>query len=97
MDDRDDADDGSRGRSADAADESPTGTPETADGTEGGEEWQFSLEDIDQREADRAAADEAAARRREPLEPGDPSLEGILFVLLGMAVTVFALSRLFLP
>lgn len=59
-----------------------------------GSEWEFSLEDIQEREADAAAEVEAAERRRRPLEPGDPSLEGVFFVLLGVVLTLFILSRL---
>lgn len=57
-------------------------------------DWEFSLDDIRQREADAAADVEAAERRRRPLEPGDPSLESVLFVLLGVVLTLFILSRL---
>lgn len=64
-----------------------------ADADDAGE-WEFSLEDIRQREADAAADVEAAERRRRPLEPGDPSLESVIFVLLGVVLTLFILSRL---
>ncbi len=62
---------------------------------EEGDEWRFTLEDIERREAEREAAVQAAAERNEPLEPGEPTLEGALFVILGMAIAAFALSRLF--
>jgi hypothetical protein len=58
------------------------------------EEWQFSLEDIDDREAAAAAAAEADADRAEPIEPGTPSLENVAFVLLGVLLALFILSRL---
>jgi len=65
------------------------------DGHDGGE-WQFSLEDIEKREADAEAAREAEQRRTEPVEPGDPSIENVAFVLLGVAFALFVLSRAFL-
>lgn len=58
------------------------------------EEWQFTLEDIERREAEAKAEAEARERRGEPIEPGDPSLEGTAFVLLGVIFTLFVLSRL---
>ena len=74
----------------DRADE-PTGEPAESDG-----QWQFSLEDIREREAAAAAAEEAAERRNEPIESGNPSLEGVAFVVLGVAFTLFVISRLFI-
>jgi hypothetical protein len=59
------------------------------------EEWQFSLEDIEQREAEAAAEAKAEKRRAGPIEAGDPTLEGTVFVLLGIAIAIFVLSRLF--
>lgn len=56
-------------------------------------EWEYSLEDIEEREQAAEAAAEAEASRREPLEAGDPSLEGVAFVLLGVAFTLFVVSR----
>lgn len=68
-----------------------------ADGaSESSGEWQFSLDDIREREAEAAAAAEAEERRQEPIDPGNPSREGILFVLLGVVFTLFVISRLFL-
>lgn len=57
-------------------------------------EWQFSLEDIDDREAAAAAAAEADADRAEPVEAGSPSTENVAFVLLGVFLALFILSRL---
>jgi hypothetical protein len=68
---------------------------ENGDGDEE-REWRFSLEDIEARERETAADDDAERRRAEPIEAGDPSLEGAAFVLLGVAFTLFAISRLFL-
>ena len=68
--------------------------PEAADGER--REWRFTLEDIETRKAEVSAEAEAQKRREEPIEPGDPSLEGIVFVLLGGAFTLFVISRLFL-
>lgn len=59
-------------------------------------EWQFSLQDLEQREADAEAAAEAERKRRTPLEPGDPSLENAFFVLLGALLALFVISRMFL-
>jgi hypothetical protein len=61
-----------------------------------GREWQFTLEDIEEREAEAEAAADAESERSnaEPIEPGDPSLENTVFVLLGVAFTLFVISRL---
>ena len=58
-------------------------------------EWQFSLQDLRDREAEKEAAEAAERRRNEPLEAGDPSLENTVFVLLGVLFTLFVISRLF--
>ena len=60
------------------------------------ESWEFSLSDIDQREAETEAAAEAEQERSEPIEPGTPSLENTVFVLLGVVLTLFIISRLIL-
>ncbi|QLD88608.1 hypothetical protein HWV07_06000 [Natronomonas salina] len=72
-----------------------------ADGTAGPDadedsEWEFSLQDLEQREADAEAAAAAERERRRPLEPGDPSLENVLFVILGVLLALFIISRMFL-
>jgi len=56
-------------------------------------EWRFSLREIDEREAAAAEA-EAEADRPEPIEPGSPSTENAAFVLLGVLLALFVLSRL---
>lgn len=62
------------------------------------EEWEFTLEDIEEREAQAAAEAEAEAaaaeRRSEPIEAGAPTFEGTAFVLLGVVFALFVLSRL---
>lgn len=58
-------------------------------------EWEYTLEDIEEREATAKAEAAAAEQRRQPLEPGRPSLEGTVFVLLGVLFTLFIISRLF--
>ncbi len=62
------------------------------------DEWKFTLEDLEAREAEAEATAEAAAeaqrRRTQPIEPGNPSLEHTVFVLLGVVLTLFILSRL---
>lgn len=80
------------------AGERPT---DDADGTAGPDadedsEWEFSLQDLEQREADAEAAAAAERERRQPLEAGDPSLENVLFVLLGVLLALFIISRMFL-
>jgi len=72
------------------------------------EEWRFPLSEFEEDgDADGAAvaggdragadADDAeAAAEPERIEAGDPSLEGAAFVLLGVAFTLFVVSRLFL-
>ena len=72
--------------------------PETAE-TEGdaeseNEEWQFTLQDIEEREAEAAEEDEGERPVREPIETGAPSAENVAFVLLGVLFTLFVLSRL---
>lgn len=58
------------------------------------EEWTFTLEDLEAREAEAEAVAEAQRRRTQPIEPGNPSLENTVFVLLGVGLTLFVLSRL---
>ena len=72
------------------------------------EEWRFPLSEFEEDgDADGAAAaggdraeadadDAEAAAEPERIEAGDPSLEGAAFVLLGVAFTLFVVSRLFL-
>ncbi|MFQ3283969.1 MAG: hypothetical protein ACI944_000677, partial [Natronomonas sp.] len=38
----------------------------------------------------------AEQERSEPIEPGSPSLENTVFVLLGVVLTLFIISRLIL-
>jgi hypothetical protein len=63
--------------------------PASAEDSEDDEEWAFTLSDLEDREA-------AAEERIRPIEAGTPSLEGTVFVLLGVAFAVFIISRLFL-
>lgn len=64
------------------------------DGREDGWEWEYTLEDIEERASEAEAAEAAKERRSEPVEAGSPSLEGVVFVLLGVLLTVFVLWRL---
>ena len=70
-------------------------------------EWRFPLSAFDGDDEEQAAqpsasadgpAEEAddgqAGADSDRIEPGDPTLEGTLFVLLGVAVALFVLSRL---
>ena len=50
---------------------------------DGDEEWAVSLADLE-------GGDEETYEP-EPIEPGDPSLEGAAFVLLGVALTLVVL------
>jgi hypothetical protein len=90
MSDRDgegDADGGVAGDASDGADD--------ADDADQESQWRFSLDDLEERESEAEAAAEAERRRQEPIEAGDPSLENALFVLLGVVLTLFVVSRLF--
>ena len=68
------------------------------------EEWRFPLSEFEgDGDADGAVVDDAddaddvgAPTEPERIEPGDPSPEGVVFVLLGVAFTLFVISRLFL-
>ena len=71
------------------------------------EEWRFPLSEFEgDGDADEAvvvdadgtddADDAEEATEPERIEPGDPSPEGVVFVLLGVAFTLFVISRLFL-
>jgi hypothetical protein len=46
-------------------------------------EWQFGLDEVTEGGQKQPTPD--------PIEPGDPSLEGVFFVLLGIALTLFVL------
>jgi|GEM_PF-589034 hypothetical protein len=48
------------------------------------EEWAVSLEDLEE-------DGEAAVHEPEPIEPESPTLEGVAFVLLGVALTLVVL------
>lgn len=68
---------------------------EAVDGEEAdGQQWQFTLQDLEEREVAAERRAEAQRRRNEPLEPGDPSLENAVFVLLGVLLALFIISRL---
>ncbi|WP_254838744.1 DUF7312 domain-containing protein [Natronomonas marina] len=67
------------------------------------EEWRFPLSDfeedgegdevVDSTTGDAAGGD--APRENTKIEPGEPTLEGAVFVLLGVGFALFVLSRLF--
>lgn len=68
------------------------------------DDWRFAVEDIGDTDAgsedESDAADGSAGAgvfgepdERPPLEPGSPSLENALFVLLGVFVTLFVIVR----
>jgi len=60
------------------------------------EEWRFPLSDFEEDgdEDDDVVVD--STQEDATIEPGDPSLEGTVFVLLGVAFALFVVSRLFL-
>ena len=76
------------------------------DAGDGEEEWRFPLsefEDDGDADADADATPGEPADRDgeavdpptdETIEPGDPSLEGVVFVFLGVAFTLFIVFRL---
>lgn len=68
---------GSDGGSVDAADSNLSTEEEEG-------EWQFGLDEVG---PDGIVEDEP-----EPIEPGTPKLENVVFVLLGVAGTLFLLS-----
>ena len=59
------------------------------------EELRFPLSDFEEDgDADDVVVD--STREDATIDPGDPSLEGIVFVLLGVAFALFVVSRLFI-
>lgn len=46
-------------------------------------EWQFTLDEVDE--------DGQVYPEPEPIEAGSPTTEGVLFVLVGVALTLFVL------
>ncbi|WP_101295717.1 DUF7312 domain-containing protein [Halegenticoccus soli] len=68
-------------RSGDRPPQDAEGENADRDADDEGEEWRFGLDEVG----------EDAAEARPPLEPGSPSLENALFVLLGAVGTLFVL------
>ena len=63
----------------------PAGGPD-ADAVEDGEsEWRFGLDDV------------GPEAEPDPLEPGSPTLENVVFVVLGAVGTVLAIIQLVRP
>jgi hypothetical protein len=54
-------------------------------------------DDVRRDDAGRPLPDDEAEEPREPLEPGSPSAENTLFVLLGVALTILLLVSAFVP
>ncbi len=70
---------------------------DAGDGAE--EEWRFPLSELEDGDGDAvdAAPDEPAdpdAADSGTIEAGDPSLEGAVFLLLGVVFALFVVSRL---
>ena len=69
------------------------------------DDWRFSVEEVGNADADESSdgesdaedsstdADDPSPMGHSPLEPGSPSLENALFVLLGVFVTLFVIAR----
>jgi len=49
-----------------------------------GDQWKFDLDEVDE---------EGVVDDRDPIEPGSPSLENAVFVLLGALVTLGIIAR----
>ena len=72
------------------------------DAGDGEEEWRFPLSEFEDDGDGDATPGEPADRDGEAVDPptdetietGDPSLEGVVFVLLGVAFTLFVVFRL---
>ena len=72
------------------------------DAGDGEEEWRFPLSEFEDDGDGDAPSGEPADRdgeavdppTDETIEPGDPSLEGVVFVFLGVAFTLFIVFRL---
>ena len=74
------------------------------DAGDGEEEWRFSLSEFEDDGDGEAGATPGESADRdaeavdtptdETIETGDPSLEGVVFVLLGVAFTLFVVFRL---
>jgi hypothetical protein len=62
--------------------------PRTDDDAEGDEEWQFALDEV---------GPDGVIEQRESIEPGSPSLENVVFVLLGVALTVYLIWSVAAP
>ncbi|WP_435119338.1 DUF7312 domain-containing protein [Halolamina sp. C58] len=54
-----------------------------ARGTDGDDEWAISLDDLEE--------GEASGYEPAPIEPGNPTVEGVGFVLLGAVLTLVIL------
>jgi hypothetical protein len=65
--------------SVERADETPA-----ADAGDDDREWEFALDDV--------GPDGIVEAEPEPIEPGTPRLENVVFVLLGVVGTLFLLS-----
>lgn len=61
------------------------------------EDWRFELEDLEDAEdaadAESGSESEWGELRSGRIEPGSPSLENVLFVLLGTLATLFVIVR----
>lgn len=65
-------------------DREPSGDPPDDAADPGEENWTFELDEVDE---------EGVVDDRDPMEPGSPTLENALFVVLGALVTVGIIVR----
>lgn len=84
-------------------DDRGTGIDEADADPEEDDEWRFAVEDVggdaDGEGTERAEADDGsifgpAAPEREAIDPGNPDLENVLFVVLGVVASLAAMAAL---
>jgi hypothetical protein len=60
-------------------------------------DWRFDPEDVGERESEETGVDEIEQLRSTDPEPGSPSFENSVFVILGVALTIAVLLLLLSP
>lgn len=61
------------------------------------QDWRFELEDINERESENTRRDEIEHLRSADPEPGSPSFENAVFVILGAALMIAVFFLLLSP